>query len=51
MGEFERLLSRSVAIGTAVDPATGDEDVLWRTDKGLEFRTSYADAAVYRGQP
>lgn len=41
------LLARSAAIGTEVSPLLGEECVLWRTDDGEEFRTSYEDAAQY----
>jgi hypothetical protein len=44
---MEKLLARSRAIGTALDPVTGTEGVLWRTDDGVEFRTSYENAARY----
>jgi hypothetical protein len=44
---MDELLARSTAIGTTNHPLTGDELVLWRTDKGMEFSTSYDMAAKY----
>jgi hypothetical protein len=41
------LLARSTAIGVEYSKAIGDECVLWVTDTGEQFRTSYADAAKY----
>lgn len=44
---LKELLARSTAIGTEVSPLLDEECVLWRTDDGEEFRTSYEDAAQY----
>lgn len=43
------LLRRSKAIGAETSEMTGEEMVLWRTDDGEEFRTTYEDAAQYGG--
>jgi hypothetical protein len=44
---LEKLLARSIAIGAEVSELLDEECVLWRTDDGEEFRTSYEDAAQY----
>lgn len=43
---FARLLARSTAIGTELK-FDGEEMILWRTDDGTEFTTSYERAAQY----
>lgn len=45
---FARLLARSTAIGTELK-FDGEEMILWRTDDGTEFTTSYERAAQYGG--
>lgn len=45
MSVMESLLATSTAIGT--DKVDGEERVVWRTAEGVEFTTSYADAATY----
>lgn len=44
---MHRLLARSVAIGTEVSARTGEELIVWRTDKGQRFSTTYDNAAKY----
>lgn len=44
---LRELLARSTAIGTEFSEFLGEEMILWRSDSGEEFRTSYEDAAQY----
>lgn len=47
---MRQLLARSTAIGTEVSEILEEEMILWRTDDGVEFRTTYENAAQYGGR-
>ena len=44
---LRELLARSTAVGTAFSQMLDEECILWHTNDGEEFRTTYADAVEH----
>lgn len=45
---MRELLARSTVIGTQVSETEGDEVLVWRSDNGEKFQTTYEIAARYK---